>query len=191
MSPVTHFLAGWLVANSCSLNGRERAMITFAGVIPDVDGLGLIADVVTAGSEHPLTWYSDYHHVLGHNIGAAIIVTAVASILATRRRFIAGVLALVSFHLHLVCDLAGSRGPDGFQWPIYYLLPFSRGCALTWSWQWELNAWPNFVITLMLVALTLFLAWSRGFSPVEIFSVRSDRSIVETLRRRFERPPTL
>jgi hypothetical protein len=184
MSPVTHFLAGWIVANCCALNRRERAIVAFAGVISDLDGIGLVAEGVTRGWEHPLTWYSDYHHVLGHNLGVAIMVTTIGSILAARR-CATGLLTLLSFHLHLLCDLAGSRGPDGYQWPIHYLLPFSDSYRLTWAGQWELDAWPNVVITLMLVALTLFLAWSRGFSPVELFSSSGDRAVIASLRRRF------
>jgi len=41
MNPATHFLTGWAVANCVpSLDRKERAMITLACVIPDVDGLG-------------------------------------------------------------------------------------------------------------------------------------------------------
>ncbi|HEU4391603.1 MAG TPA: metal-dependent hydrolase [Blastocatellia bacterium] len=187
MSPVSHFLAGWIIANSYRLNRRDRALVTFAGVIPDVDGLGLIAEELTRGWEHPLAWFSDYHHVLGHNIAAAIIVTMAAVMLATRRSIIA-VLAVASFHLHLLCDLAGSRGPDGYQWPIIYLFPFSRRCALAWTGQWELNAWPNFVITSLLLLAVVYLAWRRGYSPVEIFSPSGDRAVVTVLRQRFGPP---
>ena len=42
MSPVTHFLVGWMVANTGGLNRRDRAAISLAGVIPDIDGLGAI-----------------------------------------------------------------------------------------------------------------------------------------------------
>jgi len=75
MSPVTHLLVGWLTANAVELNRRERACVTLAGVIPDVDGLGIVAEVVTKDSAHPLTWWSDYHHLLGHNLGFCLFVT--------------------------------------------------------------------------------------------------------------------
>jgi CubicO group peptidase (beta-lactamase class C family) len=39
MSPITHFLMGWTVVNSApSLDKRERAMVTWASVVPDIDG---------------------------------------------------------------------------------------------------------------------------------------------------------
>src|SRR5205085_6966998 len=40
LSPVTHFLAGWLLANTASFSRRERALVVCAGIAPDLDGLG-------------------------------------------------------------------------------------------------------------------------------------------------------
>src|SRR4051812_37798778 len=61
VSPITHFFLGWAVANSADLNRRERACVAIAGVIPDADGLGIVAEVLTRNSAHPLAWFSDYH----------------------------------------------------------------------------------------------------------------------------------
>ena len=36
MSPITHFLAGWALANTTELNPRERMLVSVAGVIPDL-----------------------------------------------------------------------------------------------------------------------------------------------------------
>jgi len=45
MSPITHFLMGWTGANtSPSLTKRERTFVTLASVVPDLDGLGIIAE---------------------------------------------------------------------------------------------------------------------------------------------------
>lgn len=188
MSPITHFLIGWVVANTGGLNRRERAVVAVAGVIPDVDGLGLVAEVLTRNSQHPLTWWSDYHHILGHNLGFSLLVMASGFLLA-QQRWKTAALVLVSFHLHLLGDLVGARGPDGEQWPIPYLLPFSNAWQLTWGGQWVLNAWQNMLITGVALAVTLYLAWKRGFSPLEMFSAKADKTVVETLRRRF--PPTM
>jgi inner membrane protein len=186
MAPATHFLIGWMVANLPGLNRRERASVAIAGVIPDVDGLGVIAEVATRNSARPLTWFSDYHHTL-HNLTFALAISAVAFFLATRR-WKTALLVFLSFHLHLLGDLVGARGPDGYQWPIPYLLPWSRAAELTWSGQWALNAWPNFLITGVLLAATLYLAWARGYSPLEIVSQRGDAALVATLRARFPNP---
>lgn len=176
---------GWTVANSApSLNRRERAMVTLASVVPDVDGLGIIADRLTQNSQHPLNWWTEYHHVLGHNIGFCLVVAIFATIFA-KQRIKATLLVIFSFHLHLLADLVGARGPDGFQWPIPYLLPFSNKWQLTWSGQWALNAWPNILLTAVLIGSAVLLARRRGFSPLEIFSRKADAVFVGALRNRF------
>ena len=89
--------------------------------------------------------------------------------------------------LHLFEDVMGSRGPDGYQWPIPYLAPFSPALRLTWSGQWNLNAWPNIILTFLLLMVTFWLAWRRGFSPLEMISSKADSVLVGALRRRFPR----
>ena len=94
-------------------------------------------------------------------------------------------LAFGAFHLHLLGDLIGSRGPDGYQWPIPYFFPFSANWTMTWQGQWELNAWPNILATLLVFGITLFLAWKRGHSPLEMISLKADTALVAGLRQRF------
>jgi len=187
MSPVTHFMVGWMVANvPRGIGRRERAAIALAGVAPDIDGLGAVAEVLTRYSARPLTWFSDYHHLL-HNLLFALVVAAVAWAVARERRWLSAALALLSFHLHLLGDIAGARGPDGYGWPVPYLLPFSDW-AWTWSGQWALNGWQNFTITGVGLVLTFYLAWRRGYSPLEIVSPKADRALVAALRARFPAP---
>jgi hypothetical protein len=150
--------------------------------------LGLLADWLTRNTAHPLTWWGDYHHVLGHNLGFALVVGVLAVLLA-KGKGKTTLLVLVSFHLHLVADLIGARGPDGYQWPIPYLLPFSKQWSWTWSGQWALNAWPNFLLTALLLWLALWLARQRGFSPLEMFSAKADAALVRALRNRFPVKP--
>jgi len=184
VSPITHLLIGWVTANSANLNRRERAVVTIAGAIPDLDGLGLVAEIATRNSARPLMWWSEYHHVLGHNLGFCLLVSIIGFSLATRRWLTAS-LTWLSFHLHLLGDLVGARGPDGDQWPIPYFLPFSNAWQWTWSGQWALNAWPNLFITAVVLGMTLCLAWKRGYSPLELLSTRADNALVKALRRRF------
>jgi membrane-bound metal-dependent hydrolase YbcI (DUF457 family) len=183
MSPVTHFLTGWVFANCFRLDRRDRALVTLASVVPDIDGLGIIPELLTRNAPHPLLWFSLYHHRL-HNLAFAVLVAAIAFALASQK-WKTGLLALLSFHLHLLEDILGSRGPDGYQWPIPYLAPFSSTVQLTWRGQWGLNAWPNIAITVVFLLTTFWLAWRRGFSPIEMVSARADGSFVAALRRRF------
>jgi hypothetical protein len=86
MSPITHFLIGWSVGCMARLKKRDRAIVALAAVAPDLDGLGAIAEVATRNSEEPLLWFSEYHHVLGHNLGMALAVMVVAFLAAERKR---------------------------------------------------------------------------------------------------------
>jgi len=126
-----------------------------------------------------------YHHSL-HNPAFALIVAVAAGTIADNK-WTTSALAFTSFHLHLIEDVLGSRGPDGYQWPIPYLAPFSKSLQISWDGQWHLDAWENVLITGALLALTMWLAWRRGFSPVEMVSAKGDAAFVSTLRRRFLR----
>ena len=187
MHPFTHLLTGWAVAESADLGPKDRILVTLAAVIPDIDGLGVIAEIATKNSSTPVYWWSEYNHVLCHNVGFGLLLAVGAALLAVRRT-ITLLLVVLVFHLHIFADLIGSKGQDGYQWPISYLLPFSSLWQLRWVGQWVLNAWPNIMLTVVLLGVTLYLAWKRGYSPVGIVSVRADSAFVATLRRRFGEP---
>ncbi len=189
MSPATHFLIGWMVANTGGLERRDRAAVTLAGVAPDFDAFGVVPELLTRGTSHPLAWFSQYHHILGHNVAAAFVVGGICFAIA-KRRWRTALLALVSFHLHLFCDIVGAKGPDGYGWPVPYLLPFSDKWQLVWSHQWPLNGWQNFAITGALLGLMFYWAWKRGYSVIEMASTRADRVFVQVLRNRFGNPST-
>lgn len=183
MSPVTHLLIGWTLANTDrSFGRRERMAVTLAGVAPDIDGIGIVAEMLTRGSGNELLWWSNYHHTALHNLAFAIMVAIIAFVATGRVRV--AMFSFASFHLHLIADIAGARGPDNDQWPIPYLMPFSDLWQFSWSGQWELNAWPNFMITILLLATCFYLAWRRGYSPLEMVSKTADRAFVQTLRNR-------
>jgi inner membrane protein len=188
VSPVTHFLASWVVASVAPLERRERAVVAVSGLVPDIDGLGLGVDLLTRGGANETNWWGEYHHTLGHNLAFAFVAAVVAFLIAHRRRALTALLVLFVMHLHLLCDIAGGLGPDGYQWPIPYLWPFAAYPQWVWSGQWALNAWPNFVVTGGCILITLYLAWRRGFSPVEIISTKWDQKVIEALRTRFPLP---
>lgn len=187
MSPATHFLIGWACANTAALDRRSRTLVTLAGVLPDADAFGIVPELLTRGSTHPLAWFTQFHHVLGHNIAFAVIVTVLSAFFARTRRWMTCLLVAVSFHLHLLGDVVGARGPDGYQWPVPYWLPFSSRGQWVWSHEWALNAWPNLVITITLLLWTFWFAWRAGRSPVEIVSPHADADVVAVLRQRFPR----
>ena len=187
MQPITHLLASWTVAGIPRLESRDRIIITLAGISPDVDGVGIVVELATEHIQQPLLWYSKYHHIIGHNLIFGIVISLTAAAIA-RRRLLTAALVFFVFHLHLFCDLIGSRGPDGYQWPIPYFYPFFQNIELSWSGQWALNAWPNILFTIILMMITCYLAWKKGLSPLEIISKRANRVFVDMFRQRFGRP---
>jgi inner membrane protein len=184
MSPITHLLASWVVANiPKNLSRRDLFLITAAGVIPDIDGLGAVVEIATKDTANPMLWFTEYHHAL-HCVGFALGILAIIAVVA-QRKWLTCCLAGFAFHLHLICDVVGAGGPDGYEWPIPYLLPFSNSWQWSWAGQWQLNAWPNVAITIGLLIITFRLAWSRGYSPLTLISQRADAAFVATLRTRF------
>jgi inner membrane protein len=187
MHPLTHLASGWVLAVGAKAERRERALISAAAVFPDLDGLGLIPDLLTRGSASPTSYYPEFHHVLLHGIFGALVMAAIGGWLSRRRLWTAA-LCFAAVHLHLLEDLAGSGGPDGDHWTILYLGPFSRKLELLWAGQWPLNAWQNIAITFVLLAVTLWIAWAREVSPLEWISARANSALVKALRARFGAP---
>ena len=191
MHVVTHLLAGWAVAEHTAKSPRDRALIAWASVAPDLDGTGLIVDAVGGWLGGTMQWYDRFHHLLLHGLPGALLCTAIFAGFA-RQRLTAAVWIFLSYHLHLLGDLLGSRGgTERAIWPIHYLAPFSESMTFAWSDQWPLTSWQNTTLTVALMVYALALAVRRGYSPVGLFSARADAVFVETLRRRLARRETL
>lgn len=184
MSPITHLLASWVVAAGTTDNLRDRRLVTLAGVAPDLDGLGILVDIANGSfGRGGAYYYQEYHHWLGHGLPAALVCSALLAAFA-RRRWRTFLLCLAVFHLHLLCDLAGSRGPDANDlWPIFYLGPLSRQPMWIWKHQWPLDAWPNRILTVILFFGSLWLAVRLGDSVVGVFNRKADRVFVGVLRK--------
>lgn len=189
MAPGAHFLMSWILSHAdAQSQRRDRVIVTLAGVGSDVDGLGLLLDGSMSTSGITSELYVKYHHVLAHNLAFACFAGAIGLALASAgRRWITAALAFLAAHLHIVTDLAGSKGSDGYQWPISYLYPFSDHLTLSWSAQWELAAWPNDVILGVLIIACVGITRYRGVSPLEVFSVRLDNEAHAMVRRYFVR----
>ncbi|HEY3997417.1 MAG TPA: metal-dependent hydrolase [Candidatus Xenobia bacterium] len=183
MSPFTHLFATWVVADAAGLKGRERAVVAWCGVLPDLDGLGALVDIATHGRTD---WYTAYHHVLLHGLFGALLISTL--LLPWARRLGVWLGCVLAIHGHLLCDLVGSRGPLGEIWPIYYLGPFSLTPGWSLSWQWALNGWQNVLFTVLLMIWIFRQAIVAGESPVSLVSRPADRVFVSSLRARFLRP---
>jgi hypothetical protein len=186
LNPITHALLGWEVACVAGVGPRDRALVTAVSVAPDLDGLGAIVDIGRSlVGASPTAYYATYHHWVLHGLLGAVLSVGVACLLSSQRLVMLALSALV-FHLHLLCDLVGSGGAStGSVWPIHYLEPFSGRLSLEWSGQWQLNAWPNVLLTCILLGASCTRAVRTGVSPTSLLGRRIDGVFVTTLQRWF------
>jgi hypothetical protein len=184
MSPMTHLLASWILAERATDNTRDCRLATLAGILPDADGLGLVVDVVRPMlGLAPTQYYARYHHYLLHGAFGAVLIAGLLACLA-RRKLRVVVVALVLFHLHLLCDLAGSRGPAPEDlWAIYYAGPFDRDPMWLWKGQWRLDGWQNRIIGVTVFVYALWRAPVVGHSVVGVFNRRVDAVLVGVLQK--------
>ena len=184
MHVVTHLLAGWTLAEQTKLDRRDKALVAWASVAPDLDGIGLPVDWITRALGHGTDFYETFHHVAFHGLPAAAVFTLLC-LPFLHRKGIGVALVFLSFHLHLLCDLAGSGGGNpGDIWPIHYFYPFSDR-LLAWNGQWPLTSWQNTSITIALMAYALWIGVRRGYTPLALFSKGADARLVQVLRARF------
>ncbi len=188
MHPVTHLLAGWIVADECKLKGRDRALVAWSCVVPDLDGIGYAIDFANKAFDRPeTTYYELYHHDWCHGLPAAILLTIIVSFFAIDKHKTT-MLAFLTFHLHLLMDLAASRGSNPLDiWPVYYLSPFSEKLTFIWSGQWPLTGWQNTTLTIILMLYCCYIAVKRNYSPVSLFNKHADLVFVRVLQDRFKR----
>jgi hypothetical protein len=167
-----HLAISWLIGQGLP-ERRDRRLVTWSGVVPDLDTLSILAGPAA---------YSEYHHVLTHGIIAAV-VTTVACMALARRRLKVLLLSLLAFHVHLICDLLGS----GRDWTIVYFYPFSRHEYLT-PYGWPLASPQNAMVWLAAVAITVWIGVTRGRTFAEaLLPARADAAVAKTLRDIFAR----
>jgi hypothetical protein len=184
MHVATHLLASWDAAAGSGLRGRDLALVTWAGVAPDLDGIGLVVDTLARWFGGETEFYA-WHHVYGHGLPAALLIAAIFGG-AGERKLRTGLGAFLMVHLHLLCDLVGSRGlrPEDV-WEISYLSPFSDALRVTWGGQWPVSSWQNTVITAVLLVVAVAIAVRRRVSPVALVSARADGPVVAALVTRW------
>jgi len=181
MNIITHALIGWCAGTRYSLNRNEAAAVAVSSVIPDLDGLGALVDIYRGGEAE---LFSEYHHKFGHCLPFGLLLS-IAVFFLFRKNARLAMWCFMIFHLHLLCDIAGAMGPDGYNWPIYYLYPFSD-YGLTWSGQWPINSWQNIVLTMVLLVDFFYRSAMTGFSPISFISEKADAAFVRTLQYRLK-----
>jgi hypothetical protein len=168
MAPQQHLVLSWVLSNLNYEKRRDRIVATICGVIPDVDGLGIIIDKILGDGSY-------YYYFLWH--------------LICRRKLLPTLVATLTYITHLFFDFVGSGGPDGEIWPMYPFWPFSK-YEMSVSWQWSLNDWKNTVIAAVFILIMIIIAAKKNRSCIEVVSSRLDRYCIDTARHLFKREST-
>jgi len=127
--------------------------------------------------------YADYHHYLLHNVMFGAAVTAISARWIGARP-VSLALVFVAFVLHLAGDYCGS-GPG---WPLWPFLPFADTMYLCRG-AWNLTSWQNTTITAIALAITVWIAARRGYTPLETLAPATDGIVVSALRLRMSPTP--
>jgi len=183
MSPLTHLFASWVIAAKATNSPRDCRLVALAGILPDADGLGLVLDIAGRALDGKQTsLYQQYHHYLLHGAFGAVLITMLLTCFA-RQPWRVALLTPIVFHLHLFCDLIGSRGPSPEDlWPVFYFGPFDKDLMWIWKGQWRLDSWQNKLVFLALFVWAFKLALVLGVSVVGVFNRRADAAVVSVLR---------
>lgn len=191
MSPITHGLLSWVLGERALKDDRDVALVAAAGILPDLDSAGVAVDIANRLLDRaPTDFYASLHHWLLHGLAGGVVVSGLLCLSAREKsKVLLG--SFLTFHLHLLCDVLGSRGPDPSEgiWPLYYLGPFtSKSGVLIWQNQWLLNGWQNVSLTLALLGWTFYVAWRWNRSPFLPWARRIHEGFVAALRGRFGTP---
>jgi hypothetical protein len=76
MAPQQHLVLSWVLSNLNYDKRRDRIVATLCGVIPDIDGLGVIIDKITGDGAY--YYYFAWHHKSGHNLLGVIVIGLIA-----------------------------------------------------------------------------------------------------------------
>ena len=184
MQAPSHLILSWYFAESQNLNsGRDRALVAWAGLAPDIDVLAYLGALLYYRFDKDLAFenvWQQVHHRYTHGLAFVLLTAIVAWMLATKsaHRLRVAVLAMLASAIHNFFDLVAG-GPT---WPIYPVWPASD---FKWhaSWSWTIGEWPNIVILFACLAAMLLYARYAGRSPLECFGGRADAWLVRVVRQ--------
>ncbi len=165
-------MSGWCIGNLLPLGPRERLFCMIAATASDLDGIGRILGEKA---------YWDYHHLVGHNLAAAI-VTATLLAAFSKARLLTFAVCFWLVHLHLLMDYFGS-GPG---WGIPYFWPFDQHVYRS-PHAWAFYSWQNLSTAGLMFAWTLWIVDRSGRTPLEAIMPALDRQLVDAWNRRGRR----
>jgi membrane-bound metal-dependent hydrolase YbcI (DUF457 family) len=186
MQGPSHLVISWFIAEASPLDSaRDRRIVAWAGLAPDVDALAYVAALIYYRLDKELAFervWSVVHHRYTHGLAFIALTGIVAFWLCGsrdgRERARVAMLAMLMSALHNFLDVVAG-GPT---WPIYPLWPVSD---FPWhaSWSWTIGEWPNVVVLVLCLGGTLLYGKLAGRSPMECFGDRADQWMVRILQQ--------
>ncbi len=183
MQGPSHLLVSWFYADASGVEtARDRRIVAWAGLAPDIDVLAYIAALAWYRLDKDLAFENVWrvvHHRYTHGLAFVLLTGIVVWAISSGRigRWRVACLAMLASAIHNFCDIVAG-GPE---WPVYPLWPLSN---LGWSasWSWTIGEWPNLVILAACLAGMFIYARIAGRSPLECFGDRADAWFVRVVR---------
>jgi membrane-bound metal-dependent hydrolase YbcI (DUF457 family) len=139
---LTHIGLSWIVASLGRGTRTDRWLIVLAGVLPDLDGAGIVCSQDA---------YLALHRAAGHGLLFCLAMLAVTAWRAATPWKTAA-LTMLSAHLHFLLDVVGTGGL-----PIRYFWPFSQR-GWSFSGHWVLASWPNVLVMMLTLVAVIVMA---------------------------------
>lgn len=169
----SHAGLGWAIGVlSPGSSRRLRNWCLLAAILPDIDTASYLFGAVA---------YDRYHHTFGHNVFLGLLVAAVGAWHLRREpgriRWLLTPLPGLCFLSHLLTDMKLSAYTVGLFWPlatVQYEFPNNIG----------LHAPINTYLIFASGAVTIVLAIRKKVTPLDLFSSRLDRIVLNFFRAR-------
>jgi inner membrane protein len=168
MQVFAHAGIGWILAEAGRGDRRFRQAVFLAAVIPDIDGLSLLAG---------LEAYSTYHDRITHSVPFAVLVSLIGAAFCHRHRAKVVVFTQLAFFSHILGDYFLSG------WPIALWFPFGRTEIMSAHALW-LGHPVNHVLNAVSVACMIWMGWRFKRTPFEVVSASLDQRVCNLLFRR-------
>jgi membrane-bound metal-dependent hydrolase YbcI (DUF457 family) len=156
MTPLAHFLYGWIIANLFKLDIRSKVFVLLSAVLPELDAIPILFDKEL---------FYKTHHVITHNLFAGIVFALVFTLLSKKQyRKLTVSATLIAWCVHLVADVLTTNWPVSFFWPFS---DFSYSIVTIWSNNFiygPVNFAANFIA--ILGTLIIFVKLKR--TPLEV-----------------------
>lgn len=176
MTGLSHGVISWFLGQGGGGSLRDRRIIAWMGVMPDIDALAYpVGMIPSLDPDDGYQLFFETHHHYTHGLGMVVLAMLVGAVFGVSR-LRAAVLAGVAVIVHVLCDVVGS-GPE---FPVYPFWPLS---SASWTVEWSVpvQEWPNLLAGFLLLLAALVYTRFTGRTILEMISLRMDRELARHL----------